>query len=84
MIGGEVNEPQIQTLCHKSQSNSLIFQNMQKKVVPDSVPLVPCFIYKNRVAIVMLKNPVHVAILYNEQLVEHHTKLFNYLWQTAK
>ena len=74
----------VKTMCHKSQSNSLIFQNMQKKVVPDSVPLVPCFIYKNRVAIVMLKNPVHVAILYNEQLVEHHTKLFNYLWQTAK
>lgn len=74
----------VKTMCHKSQSNSLIFQNMQKKVVSDSVPLVPCFIYKNRVAIVMLKNPVHVAILYNEQLVEHHTKLFNYLWQTAK
>jgi len=74
----------VKILCHKNQSNGLIFQNVQKKVAADTVPLVPCCIYKNRVAIVILKNPVHVAILYNEELVASHIQVFNYLWNTAK
>ena len=74
----------VKMMCHKEQSNGLIFQNMEKKLVPNTLPLIPCCIYKDRVAIVILKNPVHVAIIYNQDLVIQHTQMFEYLWQTAK
>lgn len=74
----------VKVLCHKGQSDGIIFQNMQRKIVPDTIPLPPCFMYKDRVAIVILKNPIHVAILYNEELSENHIRLFNYLWNMAK
>ena len=52
----------VRVLCHKGQSAALNFYNMNKKIVPDIVPLIPCFVYKNRVALVILKNPNYVCI----------------------
>ena len=74
----------VRILCHKSQSDALGFVNFQKKIVSDEVPLIPCFLYKNRVAIVILKNPVHVTILYNESLADVYKALFRHLWNTSK
>ena len=74
----------VRILCHKNQSAALGFFNFQTKVVADSVPLIPCFLYKNRVAIIILKNPVHVAIMYNESLAGVYKALFEHLWNTSK
>ena len=74
----------VRVLCHKGQSAAFGFFNVSKKIVPDSVPLIPCFIYKNRVAIVILKNPNYVSILYNESLADVYKALFEYLWNTTK
>ena len=74
----------VRILCHKNQSDALGFFNFQKKIVADTVPLIPCFLYKNRVALVTLQNPVHVTILYNESLAEVYKALFNHLWNTSK
>ncbi|MGN0919188.1 MAG: helix-turn-helix transcriptional regulator, partial [Alphaproteobacteria bacterium] len=67
----------VHILCQKAQSDSIVFQNYKKKVISDEIPLIPCFIYKERVAIVVLKNPIHVAILYNESLAKSHIAHFN-------
>ena len=75
---------QVRILCHKNQSDAMGFFNFEKKIVPDDVPLVPCFLYQNRVAIVILKNPIHVAILYNESLADVYKALFQHLWNTSK
>ena len=74
----------VRILCHKEQSDALGFFNFQKKIVPDTVPLIPCLLYQNRVAIVILKNPTHVTILYNESLAEVYKALFEHLWNTTK
>ena len=74
----------VRILCHKNQSDALGFINFQKKIVSDAVPLIPCFLYMNRVAIVILKNPVHVTILYNESLADVYKALFKHLWNTSK
>lgn len=74
----------VKILCHKAQSHGLMFHNFQKKVVSDAIPLVPCFLYKDRVALVILKNPVHVAILYSDELTKQYVQLFNHLWTTSK
>lgn len=74
----------VRILNNKSFSSGLMFENMKKKVVPDEVPLTPCFIYQGRVAIVLLKNPVHVAIMYNPQLSQKYIAQFEYIWNKEK
>ena len=74
----------VHVLNNKSFSAGLMFPNMKKKVVPDNVPLTPCFIYSGRVAIVLLKNPIHVAIMYNPQLSQKHIDQFEYVWNKEK
>ncbi|MBO7484015.1 MAG: helix-turn-helix domain-containing protein [Alphaproteobacteria bacterium] len=74
----------VRILCHKNQSDALGFLNFQKKIVSDMIPLIPCFIYRNRVALVILQNPTHVTILYNESLAEVYKALFDHLWKTTK
>ena len=71
-------------LTNKSLSGELIFPNMTKKVVSDRVPLTPCFIYKDRVAITLMENPIHVAILYNEHFADKQRDLFEYIWNKEK
>ncbi len=70
----------VRILCCKSHSDGIMFQNFQKKVVPDHMALIPCFIYQGRVAIVLLQNPLHVAILYNDDLAACHIQTFNFIW----
>ena len=74
----------VRILTNKSLSAGLTFENLKKKVVPDDVPLSPCFIYQGRVAIVLLKNPVHVAIMYNKNLADKYTAQFEYIWNKEK
>ena len=74
----------VRILSHKNQSAALGFFNFQTKIVADSVPLIPCILYKNRVAIVILKNPTHVTIMYNESLAGVYKALFEHLWNTSK
>ena len=74
----------VRILNNKCFSAGLMFENMKKKVVPDDVPLTPCFIYQGRVAIVLLKNPVHVAILYNPNLSKKYIAQFEYIWNKEK
>ena len=74
----------VRILNNKSKSAGLILPNLKKKVVSDDVPLPPCFIYKNRVAFVLMTNPIHVAILYNEELVKKHLAQFEYFWNKEK
>lgn len=74
----------VHVLNNKSFSAGLTFQNMKKKVVADDVPLTPCFIYQGRVAIVLLQNPVHVAIMYNKDLSQKYLSMFQYIWNKEK
>ena len=52
--------------------------------VDEKTPLLPCFIYAGRVATVLLGNPVHVMILYNDKLTQDYVRYFDYLWQQTK
>lgn len=74
----------VRILTNKSLSAGLNFANVKKKVVPDDVPLSPCFLYEGRVAIVLLKNPVHVAIMYNDNLSKKYIAQFEYIWNKEK
>ena len=71
---------QVRILTNRSFSAGLTFPNLKKKVVDDDVPLSPCFIYHDRVAFVLLENPIRVAILYNNALADKHLALFKYIW----
>ena len=78
------SEVKVRTLCYREQSAGLTFPNLTKKVVADTVPLLPCAIYRERVAFVVMKNPISVSITYNEFLAEKYKKYFDYLWKNAK
>ena len=80
------NNPNVKVriLCYRKQSAGLTFSNFEKKIVPDTVPLISCAIYQDRVATVVMKNPIHVAIMYNEILANEYTKYFNYIWTASK
>ncbi|MBQ4471997.1 MAG: helix-turn-helix transcriptional regulator [Alphaproteobacteria bacterium] len=74
----------VRILTNKSLSGGLIFPNMTKKVVPDRVPLTPCIMYKDRMVITLMENPIHIAIIYNEHLAEKQRALFEYIWNKEK
>ena len=74
----------VHILNNKSFSAGLTFENLKKKVVSDDVPLNPCFLYDGRVAIVLLKNPMHVAILYSPELFKKYLAQFEYVWNKEK
>jgi len=74
----------VQILNNRSGSSALTFYNLKKKVVPDDVPLTPCFIYQGRVAIVLLQNPVHVTIMYSKELSNRYLAQFEYIWNKEK
>ena len=74
----------VRTLCYRNQSAGLTFSKFEKKIVDDNVPLIPCAIYQDRVAFVILKHSAQVAIMYGDVLSEKHRQYFNYIWQTAK
>ncbi len=74
----------VHILNNKSYSSALTFHNLKKKVVPDNILLIPCFIYKGRVAIVVLQNPMHVAIIYNEDMARKYLAQFEYVWNKEK
>ena len=74
----------VRILTNKSLSSGLTFQNFKKKIVPDTVPLSPFFIYRERVAFVLLENPIHVTIIYNDQLSSKHKAQFDYIWNKEK
>lgn len=79
-----LKEIDVRILCHKGQRNAFGFPKCKTKVVDDTIPLIPYFLYKNRLTIVILQNPIHVAILYNDSLAEVHKSLFEYLWKISK
>ncbi len=74
----------VHILNNKSLSSGLTFQNVKKKIIPDTVPLSPFCLYNGRVAIVLLENPVHVTIIYNDQLSTKYEEQFNYIWNKEK
>lgn len=74
----------VHILTNKSLSAGLTFYNLKKKVVEDEVPLPPCFIYKGRVALVLMQNPIHVAIMYNKELYKKYIAQFEYIWNKEK
>ena len=75
----------IHLLCHKSdKSVDFAFPNLKQKIVPDSVPLTPYCLYKNRCAFVILNNPVYVCIIYNPVLKQSMLDSFNYLCENAR
>ena len=74
----------VRILTYKDFSHAMNFNNFQKRVVKDTMPLLPCFIYAGRVAMVLMDNPIHIAILYNEKLAQDYAKYFDFLWKQAK
>ena len=74
----------VRIICHRDQSAGLTFVQFEKRVVAVDVPLVPFIIYGGKVAFVILKYPMHVAIMYNDFLGKGYIEHFNYLWKTAK
>ena len=74
----------IRILTYQRFSDGMTFAHFQKRIVPDTVPLLPCFIYAGRVATALLDNPIHIAILYNEKLAQDYARYFNHLWQQTK
>ncbi|MBO5997187.1 MAG: helix-turn-helix transcriptional regulator [Alphaproteobacteria bacterium] len=73
----------VRILCQRSQSNGLTFKNFQKKVVPNNVPLLPLFIYKNCVLSFLLKNPALVILTYSSSLYKVYVEYFNHLWKDS-
>ena len=80
-LGEDVN---VNILTNRSLSSGIVFQNLKKKVVEDDVPLTPFFVYNGRVALVLLQNPIHITIIYNEQLSEQYKAQFQYIWNKEK
>lgn len=74
----------VRILTYKKFSEGMSFPQFHKKVANDTVPLLPCFIYAGRVATVLLDNPIHVMILYNDKLSQDYVHYFDYLWQQTK
>ena len=74
----------VRILTYKRFSEGLSFPQFRKKIAADEMPLLPCFIYAGRVATVLLENPVHVMILYNDKLTQDYIHYFDYLWRQAK
>ena len=74
----------VRILTYKKFSEGLTFPQFYKKVANDTMPLLPCFIYAGRVAMVLLDNPIHVMILYNDKLTQDYVRYFDHLWQQTK
>ena len=74
----------VRILTYKKLSAALEFDHFKKRFADEKMPLLPCFIYAGRVATVLFDNPVHVMILYSDQLTQDYTSYFDYLWQQAK
>lgn len=74
----------VRIIAHKKQSAALNFSSLKKKVVSDEAPLIPCMLYKERSAVVLLDNPVHVLIIYNDSLARSYKSYFNHLWNSYK
>jgi len=75
---------QVRVLCHRIDKGDVIYPNVRQKIVPDQTPLIPCFIYQGRVALVFLENPIYVCILYNPSLHKTSVDSFEHLWKTAR
>ena len=60
------------------------FDHFKKRFADEKTPLLPCFIYAGRVATVLLGNPVHLMIMYNDKLAQDYVRYFDYLWQQTK
>jgi transcriptional regulator with XRE-family HTH domain len=74
----------VRIITYKDFSYAMTFNHFQKKVVDDTKPLLPCFIYAGRVAMVLMENPVHIAILYNEKMTQDYVKYFDFLWKQSR
>lgn len=80
----QLRNSNVRILTYKRFSDAMTFPNFQKRIAPDTMPLLPCFIYTGRVATVLLDNPVHIAILYNDKLAQDYEQYFNHQWQQTK
>ncbi|MBE6446834.1 MAG: helix-turn-helix transcriptional regulator [Alphaproteobacteria bacterium] len=74
----------VRIITYKDFSYAMTFNHFQKRVVDDAKPLLPCFIYAGRVAIVLMENPIHIAILYNEKIAQDYAKYFDFLWKQSR
>lgn len=77
-------EVTVHILNNRSCSAGLTFHNLKKKVVTDDVPLIPFICYGERIAIILMGNPIYVAIMYNKKLSEKYIAQFNYIWNKEK
>ena len=75
---------QVRVLCHRGDKGEVIYPNLKQKIVSDDIPLIPCFIYEGRVALVFLANPIYVCILYNHSLFRTSVDSFEHLWKTVR